>query len=39
MNLLHLKCIAADKKVAKYSYRKNDDSFHGVASIGGLIVM
>ena len=30
--------IAADKKDAKYSYKKADGYFPGVASIGGLIV-
>lgn len=30
--------IAADKKDAKYSYKKADSYFPGVASIGGLIV-
>ena len=30
--------IAADKKDAKYSYKKEDSYFPGVASIGGLIV-
>ena len=30
--------IAADKKNAKYSYKKADGYFPGVASIGGLIV-